>query len=167
MRRIVGMGVGLISSFVSGADASDRLGLYTQDQFQTVHGVCQPCQVLPQTQWYFRHETVALPQPGLPVSKHHNDKRGADDTEALNPDALPELVWIGASQQWSQMTLATDSSEIITAQGERWQFNLVPKIASNHAYWNAETRRFIGQAPLSVRGELTGKTLVARTVWPL
>jgi hypothetical protein len=166
MRRIVGMGVGLISSFVSGASASDRLGLYAQDQFQTMHGICQPCQALPQTQWYFRHETVALPQPGLPVSAYHNDKRGADDTQAINPDALPELVWTGASHWWSQMTLSADSSEIITAQGERWQFNLVPKIASNRAYWNAETSRFIGQAPLSVRGELTGKTLLARTVWP-
>lgn len=166
MRRIVGMGVGLISSFVSGASASDRLGLYAQDQFQTMHGICQPCQALPQTQWYFRHETVALPQPGLPVSAYHNDKRGADDTQAINPDALPELVWTGASHRWSQMTLSADSSEIITAQGERWQFNLVPKIASNRAYWNAETSRFIGQAPLSVRGELTGKTLLARTVWP-
>ena len=166
MRRIVGMGVGLISSFVSGASASDRLGLYAQDQFQTVHGICQLCQALPQTQWYFRHETVALPQPSLPVSTCHSDKRGADDTQALNPDALPELVWTGASQRWSQMTLHADSSEIMTEQGERLHFNLVPKIASNRAYWNAETSRFIGQAPFSVRGELEEQTLVARTVWP-
>jgi len=166
MRRIVGMGVGLISSFVSGVSASDRLGLYAQDQFQTVHGVCQPCQALPQTQWYFRHETVAVPQPGLQGFEYHSDKRGADDTQALNPDALPELVWTGASQRWSQMTLHADSPEIMTAQGERWQFNLVPKIVSNRAYWNAETSRFISQAPLSVRGELDGQTLVARTVWP-
>ncbi|WP_232410961.1 hypothetical protein [Methylophilus sp. 5] len=166
MRRIVGVGLGLISSLACSEPGSDRLGLYAQDQFQTVNGSCQQCQALPQGLWYFRNDTFALPQAGLSVSSYHANKRGADDVLALNPLALPALVWTGASQHWSRLTLNADATAVTTAEGERLQFNLVPKIATNRAYWNAETSHFISQGPLSVRGELDGQTLVARTVWP-
>jgi len=166
MRRIVGVGLGLVSSLACSEPGGDQLGLYTQNQFQTVEGDCQQCQASPQALWYFRHETFALPQSGAPVVSFDASKRGVEDTQALNPDALPALVWTGASQHWSALTLNAEVTAVTSVQGDRFGFKLVPKIVSNRSYWNAETSRYLSQKPLSIRGELEGKTLVARTVWP-
>jgi hypothetical protein len=166
MRRLFGVGLGLMSSFAQGEPGADHLGVYTQAQFQTAEGHCPLCPVLPQTLWYFRHETFAVPIPGLPVSRIDASKRGADDTQALNPEVLPELIWTGSSQYWSQALLNAAATEVTTAQGEQLNFELVPKIASNRSYWNAETNAFLSQSPVFIRGELADQTLVARTVWP-
>lgn len=166
MRRLLGVGLGLVSSFAQGQPTADALGMYTQAQFQTVKGDCPQCTALPQTLWYFRHETFAVPKPGMPVSKIDTSKRGADDIQALNPEALPELVWTGSSQYWPQATLNAAATEVTTAQGQRLNFKQVPKIASNRSYWNADTSVYLGQSKVSIRGELEGQTLVARTVWP-
>ncbi len=166
MRRLFGVGLGLISSFVEGQPAVDTLGIYPQAQLQTVEGVCPQCQTLPQTLWYFRHETFAVPKPGVPVSKIDTSKRGAEDIQALNPEALPELVWTGSSQYWPQVTLNAAATEVTTVQGQRFNLKLVPKIASNHAYWNADTSEFLSQSKVAIRGELEEATLVARTFWP-
>ena len=166
MRRMVGVGLGLISSFACSEPGSSQLGLYAQNQFQTVNGVCPSCQALPQALWYFRHETFALPQSNALVTHFDATKRGVDDTQGLTPEALPALVWTGASQRWSGLTLNTEATAVASVEGERFGFKLVPKIASNRSYWNASTSHFFNQGPLTVRGELEGKTLVARTVWP-
>lgn len=166
MRRLVGVGLSLMSSFAQGEPGADHLGMYTQAQFQTVEGHCQQCQALPQTLWYFRHETFAVPIPGLPVSRLDASKRGADDIQALNPEALPELIWTGSSQYWSRAVLNAAATQVTTAQGQQLNFKLVPKIASNRSYWNADTSAFLSQSPMFIRGELADQTLVARTVWP-
>lgn len=166
MRRLVGVGLSLMSSFAQGEPGADHLGMYTQAQFQTVEGHCQQCQALPQTLWYFRHETFAVPIPGLPVSRLDASKRGADDIQALNPEALPELIWTGSSQYWSRAGLNAAATQVTTAQGQQLNFKLVPKIASNRSYWNADTSAFLSQSPMFIRGELADQTLVARTVWP-
>lgn len=166
MRRLFGVGLSLVTSFVH-ADASlDNLGLYTQSQFQTMQGACPQCTLLPQTLWYFRNETFAVPQPGLPVSHIALNKRGADDTEALDANALPELVWTGSSQYWPQMTLNATATVAISVQGEQLGVKLVPKIATNRSYWNADTNAFFNGLAVSIRGELQDRTLVMRTVWP-
>jgi hypothetical protein len=166
MRQLFGVGLGLISSFVEGHPAVDALGIYAQAQLQTVEGGCPQCPTLPQTLWYFRHETFAVPRPGVPVSKIESSKRGAEDVQALNLEALPELVWTGSSQYWPQATLNTAANVVTTAQGQQFNLKLVPQIASNHAYWNADTSVYLGQSQVSIRGELENQTLVARTVWP-
>jgi hypothetical protein len=166
MRRIVGVGLGLISSFACSEPGSGQLGLYAQDQFQTMHGDCQPCQALPQALWYFRNETFALPQSAASVTQFDASKRGVDDTQALNLDALPALVWTGATQHWPALNLNAEATTVTSLQGDQFGLKLVPKIASNRSYWNAETSHYLSQGPLAIRGELEGKTLVARTVWP-
>lgn len=171
MRRMMGVGLGLISSFACSEPGSSQLGLYAQNQFQTVNGVCPSCQALPQALWYFRHETFALPQSNALVTDFDATKRGVDDTQGLTLEALPALVWTGASQHWSGLTLNAEATAVTSAEGERFGFKLVPKIASNRSYWNASTSHFFNQGPLTVRGELEGKTpeeqtLLARTVWP-
>ena len=166
MRRLFGVGLSLVTSFVH-ADASlDNLGLYTQSQFQIMQGACPQCAVLPQTLWYFRNEIVAVPQPGLPVSHIALNKRGADDTEALDANALPELVWTGSSQYWPQMTLNATATVATSAQGEQLGVKLVPKIATNRSYWNVDTNTFFNGSAVAIRGELQDRTLVMRTVWP-
>lgn len=165
MRRMLGVGLSIVSTFAY-SESHQALGFYKQGQFVTVDGACQQCQTLPQALWYFRHEMFALPQHGMPVSTVDASKRGVEDIQALNPEALPALVWTGSSQYWQQLTLNPPATEVTTAHGDHFNFKLVPKIASNHAYWNADTSRFFGQGPLSVRGELEGQTLIARTVWP-
>lgn len=166
MRHIVGVGLGLISSFACSEPASGQLGLYAQDQFQTVNGVCPSCQALPQALWYFRHETFALPQSQASVTQFDASKRGVDDTQALDLNALPALVWTGATQYWSGLTLNAEATTVTSAEGERFGFKLVPKITSNRSYWNASTSHFFNQSPLAIRGELEEQTLVVRTVWP-
>lgn len=166
MRRLLGVGFGLMSSFAQGQASTDPLGMYAQTQFRTVQGDCPHCAALPQTLWYFRHETYAVPTDGLPVSHFDTSKRGAEDTEALNPEALPELVWTGSSQHWSRAVLNDAATKVTTAQGQRLNFQLVPKIASNRSYWNADTSAFLSQSQVFIRGELADQTLVARTIWP-
>ena len=166
MRRMMGVGLGLISSFACSEPGSSQLGLYAQNQFQTVNGVCPSCQALPQALWYFRHETFALPHSNALVTHFDANKRGVDDTQGLTPEALPALVWTGASQRWSGLALNAEVTTVTSVEGERFGFKLVPKIASNRSYWNASTSHYFNQGPLTVRGELEGKTLVARTVWP-
>lgn len=176
MYRLLGVGLSLVSSVACGAPSEhargayamglNTMGLYTESQFQTVNATCHACQVLPQTLWYFRHETFAVPQPGLPVSSYDASKRGAEDVLGLNPHALPELVWTGASQYWQHMALNAAGTEIQTTQGDRFHFKRVPKIASNRSYWNADTSQFLSQGPLTVRGEWQDQAVVARTVWP-
>lgn len=171
MRRMMGVGLGLISSFACSEPGSSQLGLYAQNQFQTVNGVCPSCQALPQALWYFRHETFSLPHSNALVTDFDATKRGVDDTQGLTPEALPALVWTGASQHWSGLTLNAEATTVTRAEGERFGFKLVPKIASNRSYWNASTSHFFNQGPLTVRGELEGQTLeeqalVVRAVWP-
>lgn len=166
MRRLVGVGLGLVTSFVQADSGLERVGLYTQSQFQTMHGACPQCTLLPQTLWYFRNETFAVPNAGLPVSQIAANKRGADDTAALDANALPALVWTGSGQYWPQMTFNATATEVSSVQGERWSVKLVPKIATNRAYWNDDTTDFFSRSAISIRGELQDHTLVARTVWP-
>lgn len=166
MRRMMGVGLGLISSFACSEPGSSQLGLYAQDQFQTVNGVCPSCQALPQALWYFRHETFALPHSNALMTHFDATKRGVDDTQGLTPEALPALVWTGASQHWSGLTLNAEATTVTSAEGDRFGFKLAPKIASNRSYWNASTSHFFNQGPLAIRGELEEQTLVARTVWP-
>lgn len=170
MRRMVGVGfgfgIGLMSSFVHAESEVDKLGPYASTQFQTMQWACQHCQTLPQTLWYFRHETFSVPADGEPVTRIDTQMRGVEDSAALNPVALPSLVWTGATQRWSEMTLTAAGSSVSTATGERFHFKLVPKLASNRSYWNADTSAYLSQSKLWIRGELEGETLTARTVWP-
>lgn len=166
MRRLFGVGLGLVTSFAQGTTEMDSLGLHKQSQFQTVQGACAQCAASPQALWYFRNDTYAVPKPGLPVSGITPHKRGVDDVDALDANALPALIWTGSSRYWPQMTLNATATEVSSADGEHLRFQLVPKIASNLSYWNADTRDFFSQSVIAVRGESASDTLIARTVWP-
>ena len=51
--------------------------------------------------------------------------------------------------------LDTDGKHI-AAGGERWDFDVVPKIALNRSYYNAESIAFLRERPLTLRGSAAG-----------
>jgi hypothetical protein len=146
------------------------LGLYASEQFVTVQAPCPDCQglaqALPQAQWYFKGETVAVPQVGQPVTVFDASKRGADDVAALNAQALPGLVWTGATRLWANTHLLPGGEQLRLADGTETAFKIVPKIPTNLSYWNQDSQAFFAQRALSIRGEQHGSTIVAHTLWP-
>jgi hypothetical protein len=150
----------------AGEMAKQPLGQYASEQFVTVQAPCPDCQGLAQAQWYFKGETVAVPQAGQPVTGFDAGKRGADDIAALNVHALPGLVWTGAPRQWANTHLLAGGEQLRLADGTQTAFKMVPKISTNLSYWNQDSQAFFAQRALSIRGEQDGPTIVARTIWP-
>jgi hypothetical protein len=142
------------------------LGQYDSEQFITLSMPCAHCQSLPQAQWYFKNETVAVPGAGQSLTSFSLDKRGADDVASLDLHALPDVVWIGSTQQWTHTHLSADGKRLQLADGTEIPFKIVPKIPTNLSYWNQDTQAFYAQRALSIRGEQVGQTIVARTLWP-
>lgn len=146
--------------------ANISLGLYDAGQFRPVTADCQSCLLLPQARWYFKGETFAIPDAGQPVTLYAADKRGADDIAALDPQALPGLVWTGTTRQWENVRLLADGKQLQWPDGTTTPFAIVPKIPTNLSYWNQDTQAFYSQRPLSIRGEQVGQQIVARSLWP-
>lgn len=169
MRKFGWWVLGCVQVLVA-AQAGERmkypLGQYDSEQFVTLGIPCAHCQVLPQAQWYFKNEIVAVPGAGQSVTGFSLEKRGADDIAALDLHALPELVWTGSTQQWTSTHLSGDGKQVQLADGTQMPFEIVPKIPTNLSYWNQDTQAFYAQRALSIRGEQVGQSIVARTVWP-
>jgi hypothetical protein len=142
------------------------LGQYDSEQFITLSMPCAHCQSLPQAQWYFKNEIVAVPGAGQSMTSFSLDKRGADDVASLDLHALPDVVWTGSTQQWTHTHLSADGKRLQLADGKEMPFEIVPKIPTNLSYWNQETQAFYAQRALSIRGEQVGQTIIARTLWP-
>lgn len=142
------------------------LGQYDSEQFITLSMPCTHCQSLPQAQWYFKNEIVAVPGAGQSMTSFSPDKRGADDVASLNLHALPDVVWTGSTQQWTHTHLSADGKRLQLADGTEMPFGIVPKIPTNLSYWNQDTQAFYAQRALSIRGEQVGQTIIARTLWP-
>ena len=148
------------------APANTAFGLYDLSQFRTATADCQSCPLLPQARWYFNGEIFAVPAAGQTVTTYATDKRGADDTADLHPDALPGLVWTGATQQWKHVRLLAGGRQVRLPDGTETPFSIVPKIPTNLSYWNQDTQAFYSQRPLNIRGEQTGQQIIARSLWP-
>ncbi|MGP1716701.1 MAG: hypothetical protein ACTS9Y_05935 [Methylophilus sp.] len=155
-----------ISVAQAGEGVKYPLGQYASEQFATVTAPCAQCQGLPQALWYFKGQTIAVPQAGQPVTSFDADKRGADDVTALEVSALPGIVWTGSTQQWINTHLSANGKQLRLADGTGAEFEIVPKIPTNLSYWNQASQAFFAQRALSIRGELVGQTIVARTIWP-
>lgn len=150
----------------AGEMVKQPFGQYNSAQFVTVKAPCEDCQVLPQAQWYFKGETIAVPKAGQSVTRFALDKYGVDDIAALDANALPGLVWTGSTQQWRNTHLLADGKQLQLPNGTQMQFEIVPKIPTNLSYWNQDTQAFYAQRALSIRGEQVGQSVVARTIWP-
>jgi hypothetical protein len=120
------------------------LGLYPAAAFRIVDGRCRDCATIPQALWYFERETIAVPRPGHAIAGFARGMRAADDvrtwgeTFGINaPLACPPLVWIAAPEAVEGARLAPDASSLTRADGTTLPLRLVPKIASNSAFFYA------------------------------
>lgn len=125
--------------------AAPVLGLYPASDFRISTGACSDCKALPQAMWYFRDQLIAVPVT-------------ADESK-------PPLVWLGAPVVDGTAALGSDSSLLLDGTAQRWQ--LVPRLASNRSWFNADSQRFFEGRALRVRGTRdASSTLTVRTLWP-
>ncbi len=183
-RFLLGAGVLLLSATtqaaepagVKGALAGERLGLLPAAEFKVTDGNCSDCATLKQGLWYFRDDVLAVPLPSKPISgfKSSADVAGGMREWAAGGKVdkldFPGLVWLGAPQIFDDATILPDGATIRAADGKVTGLKLVPKIASNLSYWNADTTAFFAKRPVRIRGayqEAAGAgAFTARTVWP-
>jgi hypothetical protein len=61
-------GPGVAATAIAAATAGSAFGLYPSQDFRVTTGACSDCATIRQALWYFRTETIAAPNPGLPGS---------------------------------------------------------------------------------------------------
>ncbi len=158
--------------------AAGSLGLFPAADFQLVAGSCADCAVPKTALWYFKEDLVAIPKPGVrvagfttavPAQADVRSWYAAADQEELQ--ARPPLVWIGSPSVIANATLNASGTTLRLADGTNASFAVTPKIPTNRSYYDASTRNFFAQRPLTLRGKIEqgpdGKPLVtARTIWP-
>jgi len=160
------------------SNSGEALGLYATSQFQPGRGAEVDDRRIPAPAlWYFSQQTIATPKPGMPVAGYSSAFYGTNDIPAeLDHNALPSLVWIGSNYVIPSANIDSTGQYLTLTEGQKIEadtclsqpmpFSIVPKIASNLSYWNAETLHFFQQRFVRLRGELTNHGFVARTVWP-
>ena len=165
------LGQGAVATELRGALDAGRLGLYGAGEFRLVNGNCADCATPAQALWYFQDELVAVPRHDPVGFERH--RRAQDDVAQWSrqrgprdPDHLPPLVWVGAPQIATGWRIAGDGQAMAAADGSPRPFAVVPKLASNLSYYDARSRQYFADRPLTMRGRFEGQRFVARTLWP-
>jgi hypothetical protein len=155
----------------SALDAGD-IGLYPIGNFYQTTGRCSDCSAIRQALWYFEDEPILVPKRGVPIAGFAPGVRAKDDIASWAADHgadaamdYPPLIWIGAPEVLRNARLESDGT-FIAAGGGRWAFDVVPKIALNRSYYNADSIGFLSARPLTLRGTSAGGRFTARTIWP-
>ena len=164
----------MIPAPASIADTSPAYGLFPADDFRLATGECADCATIPQALWFFRHESIAVPRPGLPLAGFDPSLRTVDDLQrwnALTPPGTaldyPALVWVGAPQVIDSARLDPNGKQLHAA-GATVEFSLAPRLASNRSWYNEESAAFLSRRELRLRGTMAadGTGFVARSIWP-
>ncbi len=163
---------GAFASLLEPATADGDFGLYSARNFRIATGACTDCPTIRQALWYFRDETIAVPDHGVPVASFTPGVHAYDDvrqwatnrapTAAL---AYPPLVWIAAPQILRHATIGADPGELTTAQGNV-PFRPIAKIPLNRSYFDASSIAFFRDRALTVRGASAPDGFEVRTFWP-
>ena len=110
--------------------------------------------------------------PGFPVAGFDPSLTAQRDLErwvaltALGSDrGYPSVVWVGASQVMEHARLDCGGDYLLTPASTS-AFSLMPRIASNGAYYNSDSRAFFNQRELRICGESVQGGFVARAIWP-
>lgn len=147
-------------------------GLYRGVDFRLTTGACKDCAAPPQALWHFRDEIVAVPSNGVDAADYTRGLAAQDDVKrwyatatAVQLQARPPLLWIGATHQARHVQLTADD-RLQFADGHSVPFGIVPRIKTNRAYYDASSKAFLRKRLLRLRGELRGQAFVARTLWP-
>lgn len=154
--------------------AGHAFGLYPASDFRMTDGHCEDCPTIPQALWYFRRETIAVPQAGRSVATFAAGVSAAADLRAwqagrnpASPPEYPPLVWVAAPDVVSGAQLSADATALETPAGSL-RASLVPKIALNRSYFDATSAAFFSRRKVKVRGRISGDggTMEVRTLWP-
>jgi hypothetical protein len=159
---------------IRSALAAGNLGLYDIGNFFLTTGrrALPLASVIPQALWYFEDEPIAIARAGLPIAGFARDASATGDVAAWAaqrpigmPLEYPSLVWIAAPEMIRGARLVANGTSI-EANGNTWDFDVVPKIALNRSYYDRTSIAFLGMQSLTVRGTLQEEIFIARTIWP-
>ena len=158
-------GVLLATALSSGSRAGtdpDPLGPYDGDRFILRQGATAGT-LTPAAAWYFRSEWVAVPA---------GDAAPTADPAGAHPPARA-FAWIAGPDHLAEVRLGPEGT-LLRADGTSVPYVLVPRLESNHSFYDTSSARYFAGRPLSMRGAFSGPadaapgsgTFVARTVWP-
>lgn len=155
---------------VEDALAAGRLGLAPAADYRLASGDCADCPTPPQALWYFRGDTIAVPRAGQAGFdarlRAQDDIRRWQAAGQEKPEAVRSpLLWIG-SPQVARGKLAAGGDALADAGGEALAFSVVPKIATNLSYYNADSLKYFAGRPVKARGRMDNGRFVARSLWP-
>lgn len=141
---------------------------------------CATVPTIPQALWFFRSEVIAVPRAGCSVAGFDPLKLSLDDVRAWNAATLPGsardlpgLVWLGAQAVVRNARIVVDDDggeRLLMLEGPA-ELALAPRVASNRAFYNADSAAFFARRVVHLRGEWTAgrmleKRFVAHCVWP-
>ena len=128
--------------------------------------------VIPQAQWLFRSETIAVPRSGYVELGFDPHLHVFENLKAWNAAAppgsardRPALVWVGSPHVIDGARLDAGGEHLLTPEGSL-DFALVPRLESNSAFYNASSTAFFHSRELRLRGWQDKQHFVARTIWP-
>lgn len=147
-------------------------GLLPAAEFRLTSGACEDSSAIPQARWFFRHERIAIPLPGLAIAGFSRTLRATEDVAAWHAATTPgsaldypPLVWTGADQVISGVTISYNGARL-RAGNTDMALTLTPRHPLNRAYYNRASTKFFSQRTLHLRGQWEGSRFVARTLWP-
>ena len=155
------------------ATEAEWLGLYRAKDFRITDGTCGDCATIPSARWYFERETIAVPEPGLPIAGYSRGVETFDDVRAWRktraadaPIEYPPLIWIGAPALVRHARISADG-ESLDAAGLTLPIERVAKIPLNRSYYDESTTRFFASRSVTARGFVDGDgRFIVRTMWP-
>ena len=144
-------------------------------RFPLVTGECTDCPTLRQALWYFRAETVAMPNAGLAGGVVHARRPGLRRRRALGEHTRPptrrSTIRRSCGSRRPQVVRDARMSADGHALGSRSDVggpsSRTPKIPLNRSYFDASSIAFLpGARADGARHAATAAALVVRTFWP-
>ncbi len=155
------------------------LGLFPAQEFRLAQGRCSDCPAPKQALWYFENDLVGTPKPGVPVADFTKALPPAADVEAWARTHVegvlpprPSVVWVGSPELVPEARLSQDGKALELPGGHRADLTLVPRLATNRAWYDQSTTAFLQGKALRVRGATRQhpdgtSSFEARVIWPL
>ncbi|MGE5386665.1 MAG: hypothetical protein ACM3SV_12370 [Betaproteobacteria bacterium] len=156
---------------VRSATAAGNFGLQPASDFRLTDGKCADCPNEKAALWYFRDDTIAVPQKNAAGfergSRTFDDvRRWAKANPSSGPKSYPPLLWVGSQQVVNGARLSDDGKRLTLPDGKALPFALTPKIDSNRSFFDASSQKFFAGRELNIRGKTENGQFVGRTLWP-
>jgi hypothetical protein len=138
----------------------EMLGLYPENSM-SVTGICTDCVTTGKDQmlWYFKNQKIATKKWQL------NTDATKDNISVKD---LPPLIWVGSSRVITHAKI--DDAHTMYVDDDKTAskhfYAIADKISSNLSFWDDTTLEFFKHRDVRLRGEVTDRGFIARTVWP-